>query len=237
MDTFAGRMRPALNGCDGDLLLVIGPDGVVDSALTKFDFCSARVSFGDAAWPYAETLAALRRIPFTPGAAGDTAVRAGISVKVLIPEGPDTLPAAIRWRYAVGDTSDTMHAEWVRGPAMPVGATRDVAAVLLAATAELRVTKLWDGRSAWGGCVALGPALHDVAALEARLRDAHAMLGTNAECAKQDPWRALIFRRVFRLDDRTWTVQFDYPHAADVYAIPSRCRVERIQKGWTAGCG
>lgn len=93
-----------------DLTVVVGPDGRVDSDLTRY------LSFGVDTVFQRQMLEGLRRATFEVGRIGDAAVRYGFVLSVQTNLRADTVPERLSWRYVLGTPNDSLVGTWVPAP-------------------------------------------------------------------------------------------------------------------------
>jgi hypothetical protein len=218
-------------------MLVVTSYGTVDRRLTRPWSCGGG-PFGVRGIAWCDSiLTAVAQFRFTPGFAGDTAVRVALGIDLVTRGAPDTVPAVGNWRYVVGSRGgDTLYLDWTAAAALPVGTPTDIGAAIAVAIAELRVTELrggWHERDAvlWTGCSAVGAQIPQAPAVQVRLRGAGVALAGEGSCAPLQRRHAVEWTRAFRIAPSVWMLRFVAPNDEG-----GKCRVERLATGWTAAC-
>jgi hypothetical protein len=222
------------------ITLVVDSDGQVDS--------TALQRTGGADWSLlaertpasvaGPTMASVRSIRYRPAIRRGERVRAAIHVVLLASSAPDSLPAVATWRYLVGAGVDTMQLEWAAGTPLALGDAEATAAVLLVAAAELRVSPMdfRDRARGWNGCSWIAETLPYAAAVRERLRRSGLALSGDSRCPVSDDPYGVRWTALFRASDTKYVARFTYPAGMDG-RMTGRCWVERIERGWQAGCG
>jgi hypothetical protein len=218
-------------------MLVVTSYGTVDRRLTRPWSCGGG-PFGVRGIDWCDSmLVAVAQFRFTPGFAGDTAVRVALGLDVVTRGAPDTVPAVGNWRYVVGSRGgDTLYLDWSAGAALPVGTPADIGAAIAVAVAELRVTELrggWRERDAvpWTGCSAVGAQVPQAPAVHRWLSGAGVAIAGEGSCAPLRRQHAVEWTRAFRIAPSVWMLRFIAPNSGG-----GKCRVERMAAGWTAAC-
>ncbi len=227
---------------DVDATVVVNPYGYVDRRWTQA-WQYSYGSFGVPGYKMEDSMmVALARFRFSPGFAGDTAVRSAARIHLFTRGAPDTLPAISSWRYVAGARdgvrdSDTLYLDWTPEAALPSGTPADVGTAIATALAELRMTSLYirmaheDEMQLWTGCSVVGKTISDAPAVEAWLRVAGVALAGEGNCASLLPRHAVTWTGVFRITPTAYMVRYIAPGNTG-----GKCRIERLASGWKGQC-
>jgi hypothetical protein len=234
-DTLSARLPQGTKQYFATLHLVVRRDGTVDSMLTRM-WSASSTGADIAGFSLEDTaMAALRRVRFAPGSAGDTAVRTALELEITVPEAPDSVPATARWRYVVGAKTDTFRVEWTTQRALSPGTVREQAEVLLVTMAELRVIRTYGRLPIWRGCFDLAAAMPEREAIARALTAAGAALTGAPDCPAGEESHAAVFTRLSKLDEHTYVEAIKWPGGI-MFTGPRRCRTERRSDRWVVGC-
>lgn len=227
---------------DVDVTVVVNSYGAVDRRWTQA-WTYSYGSFGVPGYKMEDSMmVALKQFRFSPGLAGDTAVRAAARIHLFTRGAPDTLPAISSWRYVSGPREgaydgDTLYLDWTPAAPFPVGTPAEIGTAIATALAELRTTSLYvrmareDDMQLWTGCSVIGKTIPDAPAVEAWLRNAGVPLAGESNCASLLPRHAVTWTGVFRITPTAYMVRYIAPAYTD-----GKCRIERVTGGWKALC-
>ncbi len=223
---------------EASMVFVVNDDGQVDS--TTLDVS------GSSGWQLGEQTplsvagdwkTAARKVKFSSGALRGAPVRTAVHLELAVPSAPDSVPAVATWRYIVGAKSDTMRLEWTAGNPLTPGGAGATAAALLAAMAELRVTRMdYRGRPrGWNGCSDIAVTFPYAEAMRESARKAGIALSGDPRCPVSDDPNNVRWTALFRVSESEFVLRVTYPVGLDGWAR-ARCWVARIENGWRAGC-